>query len=285
MRTAALTILAAVMGLAGCSPQVSVETWQRYEDSLTLRGKLRTDRIAADIPFSKDDLADHFSKVAFGVDPEFEEDKTADQLASAQMVRKWRSPIRYRILGNPPSADLLWIEGLFQRLPGLIDVQTRPITFESGESANFLVFFYDARQRADLLDAYDRADTREARAALTDLFSDRSICAGIASHAHLPDDEARGVIRQAMVFIRAELPDRLRTSCIEEEVIQTLGLIRDDDSVRPSIFNEDEEFAYLTNHDEYLLRILYDPRIKPGMSPIEAMPLVRQIAAELDLSG
>jgi hypothetical protein len=54
--------------------------------------------------------------------------------------------------------------------------------------------------------------------------------------------------------------------------------------VRPSIFNDDGEFALLTEHDEHLLRILYDPRLKPGMTAEEAMPLVRRIVAGIPLN-
>ena len=60
-----------------------------------------------------------------------------------------------------------------------------------------------------------------------------------------------------------------------------MGLPNDDETVRPSLFNDDEEFALMTLHDELLLRILYDDRLEPGMSPEESMPIVRQIAREL----
>ncbi len=36
----------------------------------------------------------------------------------------------------------------------------------------------------------------------------------------------------------------------------------------------------LTEADKILLRTLYDPRLKPGMTKAEAMPIARQIIAE-----
>jgi hypothetical protein len=39
--------------------------------------------------------------------------------------------------------------------------------------------------------------------------------------------------------------------------------------------------AELPPHDELLLQILYDPRLRPGMSEAEAAPIVRKIATEL----
>jgi hypothetical protein len=73
----------------------------------------------------------------------------------------------------------------------------------------------------------------------------------------------------------------MRKSCIHEEMAQSLGLTNDSKSARPSIFNDDEEFALLTRHDELLLKILYDKRLKPGMNNKIALPIVRQIAEEL----
>ena len=86
---------------------------------------------------------------------------------------------------------------------------------------------------------------------------------------------------QAIALIRAEHPDLLTQSCIHEEVAQGLGVGNDSPSARPSIFNDDDEFALLTTHDELLLRILYDPRLRPGMTKDEALPIAAEIAAGL----
>src|SRR5690606_5072987 len=86
---------------------------------------------------------------------------------------------------------------------------------------------------------------------------------------------------QAVAVIRAEHPDLLRLSCIHEELAQGLGLANDDPNARPSIFNDDEEFALLTRMDELMLRILYDARLRPGMTEDEARPIVQEIAQEL----
>ena len=43
-----------------------------------------------------------------------------------------------------------------------------------------------------------------------------------------------------------------------------MGLPNDSPEARPSLFNDDLEFALLTEHDAILLRMLYDPRLRPG---------------------
>jgi len=81
--------------------------------------------------------------------------------------------------------------------------------------------------------------------------------------------------------IRAEHPDLLRLSCLHEEIAQGLGLANDSPTARPSIFNDDEEFALLTTMDEAMLRILYSPALRPGMDEAEARPIVESLAARL----
>ncbi|MFO1174145.1 MAG: DUF2927 domain-containing protein [Paracoccaceae bacterium] len=73
----------------------------------------------------------------------------------------------------------------------------------------------------------------------------------------------------------------MRRSCFHEELAQALGLVNDSPAARPSIFNDNQEFAYLTRQDELMLRLLYDRRLRPGMTLDEARPIVGQIAAEL----
>ncbi len=94
-----------------------------------------------------------------------------------------------------------------------------------------------------------------------------------------------GAYSRAFAVIRSEHPDLLRLSCLHEELTQGLGLPNDSPRARPSIFNDDEEFALLTDQDELLLRILYSPELRPGMSPAEARPIVQRLAEELKGAG
>lgn len=281
----ALTVLVALASLGACAGRIPDKAWADYEAALLAEGKLRTDRAAKDIPFDRADLADHFGKVAFGIDPEFARDRTEAALAESQIIRKWRGPIRFRIYGHPSPPDRRWIVGMFGRLPGLTGLDIAEATEGAEGRPNFLVFFLDQKQRIEVLQSYDPRGDDLTREEMTDLFSDTTTCSTSAIYPSAKDDPDYGVIYLVAASIRAELPDRMRTSCIEEEIVQSMGLIRDDDSVRPSIFNEDEEFAYMTRHDEYLLRILYDPRLTPGMPRDRAMPIVRQIVGELELDG
>jgi hypothetical protein len=83
-----------------------------------------------------------------------------------------------------------------------------------------------------------------------------------------------------IVLIRAEHPPLTRMSCVHEEMAQAMGLPNDSPEARPSLFNDDLEFALLTEHDAILLRMLYDPRLRPGMTAAEVRPLLPAIVGD-----
>ena len=94
-------------------------------------------------------------------------------------------------------------------------------------------------------------------------------------------DEATSTYVRAVAVIPSEHPDLMRLACIHEELAQSLGLPNDSNAARPSIFNDDQEFALLTRQDELMLRILYDPALRPGMTKAQARPIVETLASRL----
>jgi molybdopterin adenylyltransferase len=77
-----------------------------------------------------------------------------------------------------------------------------------------------------------------------------------------------------------ELMPRLQEHLIAEELTQALGLADDSRLVRDSIFNDASARQRIAPWDALMVRILYDPRLRPGMHKTEAMPIVRRIIAE-----
>lgn len=88
-------------------------------------------------------------------------------------------------------------------------------------------------------------------------------------------------LTEAVAIIRAEHPDLTRLACYHEEIAQGLGLSADSPAARPSIFNDDQEFALLTHLDRLLLRLHHDPRLAPGMTARQAEPIALVIASAL----
>ena len=88
------------------------------------------------------------------------------------------------------------------------------------------------------------------------------------------------VIKRVEIYIAPDNPAQ-RRHCIAEELTQAMGLSNDSSLIANSIFNDDSRQALLAPWDTLMLRVLYDPRIRPGMSRYEAMPVVRQIIGTL----
>jgi hypothetical protein len=265
-------------------PSAEAQSFARYYASVEQRllsdGLLRTDISAPDTPFTAPQLAENFERIAL-----FDEYTLSGGRFVAQQtpsrLRRWDQPVRLQAHFGPfvgdaqQRADRAQLQAYATRLARVTGHPIR--TVRSG--GNFHVLYVG----------------RDAQVEIGDLV--RSLVPGIgpatvAEIERLPRftfcsvyafSEAGGgsTYVAAIAVIRDEHPPLLRRSCVHEEVAQGLGLPNDSPAARPSIFNDDEEFALLTRHDELLLRILYDDRLRPGMEPAEARPIVRQIAEEL----
>ena len=84
-------------------------------------------------------------------------------------------------------------------------------------------------------------------------------------------------IIQASVVIPVDhaMSRGLLPACIVEETTQALGLPNDSDWVNPSIANDASKLDYLTGLDYVMLKLLYDPTIKAGMSFSQSQPILK----------
>lgn len=236
---------------------------------------LRRDGGGPDTPFTADMLARNFRRIVFyneypspGVAP-----------GASGRLRRWDGPVRFGVEFGPSvpqsqrDRDRREVAAYTARLANVtghpISVSARP---------NFLVFFVSEDDRAATIDRIATrlpGLTRENLAIIREIADD--VYCAVAAYATGRDSSTYSA---AVAVIRAENPDLLRLSCIHEELAQGLGLANDSPAARPSIFNDDDEFALLTTHDEKLLAMLYDPRLRTGMTYPEAAPVIRIIARE-----
>ncbi|WP_333685224.1 DUF2927 domain-containing protein [Pontibaca methylaminivorans] len=251
----------------------------QVQDDLLARGLLRIDGGGADTSFSPRDLVRNFEEIAFS--GEYSRGGGYSATGSGRGLSRWSEPVRIStVFGasvplDQRRRDQAAINGYAQRLAAITGhpVQSVP------SGGNFHIFIVGEDDREHLLSRLDREAPMigaTERGILRNL--PRSFyCLMLAvSKQDDPHDYAR-----AIALIRSEHPDLVRLACIHEEIAQGLGLPNDSLSARPSIFNDDDEFALLTRHDEMLLRMLYDPRLRPGMTVEEAHPIALRIAHEL----
>lgn len=86
-------------------------------------------------------------------------------------------------------------------------------------------------------------------------------------------------IRRAEVILPVDAGDFTFYDCAYEELLQALGVINDDPSVPWTMFNDDVQMGFFDVYDQYLLNILYDPRIRAGMTRAEVEALLPEVLA------
>ncbi len=253
--------------------------YARLQADLLVQGLLRQDGGGPDTPYDSDTLARNFETIAF-----FNEYAEGALIQSRRrqpsLLSRWVAPIRIGVVfgAATPPAQIETDRSAVSDFAGrLARVTNHPITV-SNRNPNFHVLFMGEDDAKDLPATIARLMPEmlpSTRTVLTTLPT--SIYCVVVAFADGPDPQ---VYTRALALIRSEHPDLMRLSCIHEEIAQGLGLANDNPGIRPSIFNDDDEFALLTSHDEKLLTMLYDPRLRPGMTLEEARPLLRTLARD-----
>lgn len=187
------------------------------------------------------------------------------------IVRKWREPVRVYIEHQLPEQALR---------DQLVDVHLKQLADITGHSISRVGSSASANVELIFLRQQDLAGEWAAR---TD---GERIPQGTLCLARIRT-ERDGTINRALVAIpvdRARLRGKL-ISCIVEELTQLLGLPNDSEKVFPSIFNDRSTNQLLSGLDLVLLRLLYDPRIQPGMSEQELRRSGARILDEFKRQG
>ncbi len=254
--------------------------YRAAEQRLLARGLLRRDGGGPDTPITRAALVANFERIALYDEYAVRNGRFVAQQTPSRL-RRWAQPVRMRAVFSdavPAAQEATDRANLARYAERLSRLTGHPISVTQGGNANYHVLFLDAdSQRAaepllrSLVPGIDPATV----ASITGM--DRYTYCSVYAFSDRTNPDTYVA---AIAVIKAEHPDLLRLSCLHEELAQGLGLANDSPAARPSIFNDDEEFALLTTHDEILLSILYDPRLRPGMTPAEARPIVTRLAAE-----
>lgn len=253
--------------------------YTRVEKDLLEQGMLREDTGGRDAPFTSRMLAENFITIALYDEYTNVGGRYVGQQSESRL-RRWEGPIRMRVTfgASVPEArkagDLRSVTDYVARL-SRVTGQPMRVT-EAAPNFDVLILNEDERRASgDLIRELVPGISNSAVRTVVDL-PRSTFCLVFAFSENGTD-----VYTRALAVVRAEHPDKLRLSCIHEELAQAMGLANDSQKARPSIFNDDEEFGLLTRHDELLLKILYDDRLRTGMTVREARPIIETIAAEL----
>ena len=255
--------------------------YSRLEERKISLGLLRQDGGGVDTPFDVDDIVEAFGQLAFYNEYDIDKNKLLPN-TNAVSLAKWKSNtnilVRFgtSIDKKQKEKDLLEINGLTRNLS---EITNHKIEF-SQQNENMYVVIANQEEIKTLIGeiGLTRPEFDPTRIPIITQLPKDIHCMAMTSMSSEPNS----AISSALVIIRSELPEIMRRACFHEEIAQSLGLTNDSHFARPSIFNDDDEFATLTKFDEILLRILYDHRLQPGISEKEAAQLVKQIATEIN---
>lgn len=262
-------------------PSAESLAYARYyagvQQRLLTQGLLRTDGGGPDTPIVARNLVANFERIALYNEYAISGGRFVAQQTPAEL-RRWERPIRLQAhFGGSVPADMrdqdrAELARYADRLARVTGHSIRAV----GSGGNFHVLYLnrDEQRAADPLLRRIMPNISDATIREITSLPRHEFCAVYS----ISNADAPNVYVAAIAFIRTEHPDLQRRSCVHEEVAQGLGLPNDSPTARPSIFNDDEEFALLTTHDEMLLRMLYNPRLSPGMTPDEARPILQELA-------
>ena len=217
-------------------------------------------------PAEAAELAD-FRRLVFG---------PGDPRPGREHLAKWQQPVRAAVID---AGDEHQRQAVRRHLQDLATLTGLAVAESPRESANLLIFFAadpaEAARRHRGLYAHRVPDARSfdnMLAARAD-----STCFGFLWGGW---PSGRG-IDFAVVFIRTDRGERTMQGCLVQQTTQVMGLLHDLDPDADSIFSDSGRQVALTERDRLLLRLLYDPRLKPGMGWAEAEPSARTALQDL----
>ena len=88
-------------------------------------------------------------------------------------------------------------------------------------------------------------------------------------------------IEHSDVILTVDSGDFVFLDCAYEELLQSLGPINDTSSVPWTMFNDKVSMGFFDVYDQYILNLLYDPRIKAGMTVDEVKAVLPEVLPDV----
>jgi hypothetical protein len=210
--------------------------------------------------FTDSEITDGFFKTAFGA--EFHLAGRVDR------IRKYQLPVRVFADGNRPDrkAQLAKVVAdIAQRIEHL-DIAMA----ETADAANVSVtMVHDRDLFRTITNFYGRERAREIKTSL-----DPQCLSGFRKNEKFE-------IEHSDVILTVDNGDFTFFDCAYEELLQSLGPINDTSSVPWTMFNDNVSMGFFDVYDQYILNILYHPRIKVGMSVEEVKAVLPEVLTDV----
>ena len=210
--------------------------------------------------FTDSEIADGFLKTAFGAEYHL--------AGRVDRIRKYVMPVRVFADGN-------WRDRKAQLAKVVADIGRRVQHLDiamaaTGDDANVVVkLVRDRDLDRTIASFYGRERAKEIRTSL-----DPQCLSGFRKND-------RYEIEHSDVILTVDNGDFVFHDCAYEELLQSLGPINDTSSVPWTMFNDNVSMGFFDVYDQYILNILYDPRIKAGMTVEEVKAALPKVLADV----
>jgi hypothetical protein len=195
--------------------------------------------------FTDREIIDGFLKTAFGAEYHL--------AGRVDRIRKYDVPVRVFADGNRSDR-----KAQLARVVADIGARVQHLDIamaETSESANVVVKLVRDRDLDRTIKAfYGSERAREIKTSL-----DPQCLSGFRKNDSYQ-------IEHSDVILTVDNGDFVFLDCAYEELLQALGPINDTSSVPWTMFNDNVSMGFFDVYDQYILNLLYDPRIRAGMS-------------------
>ncbi len=210
--------------------------------------------------FTDAEIVDGFLKTAFGAEYHL--------AGRVDRIRKFEGPVR--VFAESDRADRK-----AQLAKVVADIGTRVqhldiAMTDTSEAANVRVKLVRDRDLYRTITSFYGAEkAREIRTSL-----DPQCLSGFRKNDNFE-------IEHSDVILTVDNGDFTFLDCAYEELLQSLGPINDTASVPWTMFNDNVSMGYFDVYDQYILNVLYDPRIKPGMTVLEVRSVLPEVLIDV----
>ena len=210
--------------------------------------------------FTDAEIIDGFFKTAFGAEYHL--------AGRVDRIRKYHVPVRVLADGNRSDrkTQLAKIVADIARRVRHLDIAM----VGSGEDANVRVKLVRDRDLSRTIATfYGKERAREIRSSL-----DPQCLSGFSKNEKFE-------IERSDVILTVDNGDFTFFDCAYEELLQSLGPINDTASVPWTMFNDNVSMGFFDLYDQYILNVLYDPRVKAGMTVAEVRDVLPAVLADV----
>lgn len=228
-----------------------------YADPAGIAARQRNDKKI----FTDSQIIDGFMKTAFGAEYHL--------AGRVDRIRKYHMPVRVFIDGSNRIDRHTQIGKVVNDIAKRVQHLDIAITNKRDDANTIVTLVRDRDLQKTITSFYGEEKAKEIRESL-----DPQCLSGFRKN----DDYE---IQRSDVILTVDNSDFVFLDCAYEELLQSLGPINDTNSVPWTMFNDDVSMGFFDVYDQYILNILYDPRIRAGMTVDEVRAVLPEILPDV----